>query len=87
MALRPTPLAASNNRRRCAVTLSHVFRPSTEHDPVEKDAMYQVMAEHLGGAALEKYNAATAGSEIQEGENRWANRSQMKLETVRAAKL
>ena len=40
-----------------------------------------------GGAALEKYNAATAGSEIQEGENRWANRSQMKLETVRAAKL
>ena len=57
----------------CAVTLSHVLKPVRifHHDP-----MFEAMAEHLGGVALERYNAAVAGSEGMGPKHFWANGAQ-----------
>jgi hypothetical protein len=58
----------------CAVTLSHVLKPVRIF---HRDGMFEAMAEHLGGVALERYSAAVAGSDGTEGEKHfWANGAQ-----------
>ena len=50
----------------CVVYLSHVFFPSQDHDPARLDQVFEIMAEHLGGAALERYHAAVKQEEEAE---------------------
>ena len=39
------------------------WRLSKDHDPARLDQVFEIMAEHLGGAALERYHAAVVKQE------------------------